>query len=234
MDNRYSSVIMTTMLPIQSEFDHQREDAADPAAVRRFLAAGTVDHPAWRDGTGYPLDALAPMNAATRELLVSRLEVSGWREVEVLAAIGTPSARAALRATYDAAGSARMQIGTAALRWMPEIVSESERTELVSRAIKQARGGYDLDVALEAAQAWHPAAVMRALWWALEHHADDVVVVHVAALLHYVHGLADAPFDPAQRGEFLRFAADDPGERAAALERLKARVPGSEIHEQEP
>lgn len=233
MDNRHFSDIMIKMLPIQSTIGHH-DDAADPAAVERFLGAGRVDHAAWHDGTGYPLDALAPMNAATRELLLSRLAISGWREVEVLAAIGTDPARLAVRAAYDAAGSARMQIGIAALRWMPEIMSESERTGLVCQAIGGARGGHDLDAALEAAQAWHPAAVMHALWGTLEHHADDVVVVHVAALLHYLHGLADEPFDLAQRGEFLRFAADDPGERAAALERLKARISGSAACEQEP
>jgi len=234
MDNRYLSDIMSAMLPTQSMFGHQGEHAGDPAAVERFVAAGKADHAAWHDGTGYPLEALAPMNAATRELLVSRLAVNGWREVEVLAAIGTHAARIAARAAFDAAGSARLQIGTAALRWMPELLSEPERTDLVCQAIGHARGGHDLDAALEAAQAWHPAAVVRALWQALEHHTDHVVVVHVAALLHFLHGLADAPFDLAQRGEFLRFGADDPRERAAALERLRARVPRSEICEQEP
>jgi len=107
------------MLPIESETDPQDDDTADPAAVARFLAAGTVDHAAWHDGTGYPLEALAPMNTATRELLVSRLDVNGWREVEVLVAVGTPSARAVLRASCDAAGAGRMHLAIAALRWRP-------------------------------------------------------------------------------------------------------------------
>jgi hypothetical protein len=209
---------------MQCRFGQPSDEAADAAAVERFCAAGKVDHAAWHDGTGYPLDALDGMTAATRELLVSRLSVQGWREVEVLAALGTASARSALRAGLDAAGPARLQIGLALLRCMPDILAETERTDLVCRALEQARGGDGLDAALEAARSWHPDAVMRALWQAL-HDPDAVVVVHVAALLHYLHGLAKEPFDMAQRAQFLRFVADDPGERAAALDQFRARIP---------
>lgn len=212
------------MVPMQSGISHSSDEAADAAAVERFLAAGKVDHAAWHDGTGYPLDALLGMNAATRELLVSRLSVQRWRDVAALAALGTATARSALRAGFDAAGPARLQIGLALLREMPQILSEAERTDLVCRAIEAARGGDGLDAALQAAQAWHPTAVMDALWQAL-HHPDDVVVVHVAALLHYLHGLADEPFDFARRAEFLRFVADDPAERTAAIDQFRARVP---------
>jgi len=208
----------------------QNDEAVDYPAVERFLAAGKVTHAAWHDGTGYPLDALAKMNADTRELLVSRLSVEGWREVEVLAALGTAPALSALRAGFDAAGPVRLQIGLAMLRWIPELLTEAERTDLVCRAVEQARGGDGLDAALEAAQAWHPAAVMRALWQALN-HPDAVVVVHVAALLHFLHGLADEPFDLARRADFLRFVADDPGERAVALDQFRARIPARQIFE---
>jgi hypothetical protein len=218
------------MLPMQPEFGHHSEQAADAAAVERFLAAGRVSHAAWHDGTGYPLDALAEMNASTRELLVSRLSINGWREVEVLAAIGTGTARTALRAGFDAAGPVRLQTGLAMLRWIPEILTEAERTDLVCRAIEQARGGDGLDAALEAAQAWHPDTVMHALWQALK-HPDDVVVVHVAALLHFLHGLAAEPFELSRRADFLRFIDDDPEERAAALEQLRARIPARQIDE---
>jgi hypothetical protein len=199
--------------------------AADLAALERFLAAGQVDLDAWRDGTGYPLDMLRELNAATRELIPGRLAVRGWREVEVLAALDTPAARSALRRAFDAASPDNPEIGLALLRTMPELLTEDERTRVVCQAVAQARGGNGLDAALQAAQAWHPAPVVQALWQALQ-QPDAVVVVNVAALLHFLHGLADEPFDMDQRSEFLRFADDDPAERAAARERLKSRLVG--------
>lgn len=204
-------------------------DAADLAALERFLATGRVDHDAWRDGTGYALDSLRDLNAATRELIPGRLAVRGWREVEVLAALDTPAARSALRSAFDAAGKDSTEIGLALLRCLPGLLTDDERTGVVCRAVAQARGGDGLDPALQAAQAWHPAPVMQALWQTLQ-QPDAVVVVNVAALLYFLHGLADEPFDMDQRSEFLRFADDDPAERAAARERLRARSGGGQTN----
>lgn len=195
-------------------------EGADAAELTRVLPAEPRGFEAWHDGTGYPLDGLDTLDAADRERLCSQWVVRGWREVEVLAAVGTPAARAMLRAGFDAAGVSRLEIGLALLRCSPDLLSEDERSDLVCQAIAQARGGQGLDAALAAALAWHPAPVMRALWQALM-QPDAVVVVHVAALLHHLHGLAGEPFDLAQRSEFLRFADDDPNVRAAANERLR-------------
>jgi len=210
---------------------NQRDTVADDAAVERFLAAGQIDRDAWHDGIGYPLEALGTMNTASSELLVSRLPVKGWREVEVLVALATASAQSALRAGFDAAGPAQLEIGLALLRWLPKLLSEAERTDLVCQAIEQARGGDGLDAALEAAQVWHPAAVMGVLWQSLR-HPDATVVVNVAALLHYLLGLTDAPFDLTRRAELLRFVSDDAGERAAALDQLRVRMVCAQVCEQ--
>jgi hypothetical protein len=182
-----------------------------------------VDLDAWRDGTGYALDTLRDLNAATRALIPGRLVVRGWREVELLAALDTPAARAALRSAFDAAGPDNPDIGLALLRCLPGLLADDERTWVVCQAVALARGGDGLDPALQAAQAWHPAPVVQSLWQALL-RPDAVVVVNVAALLHFLHGLADEPFDMDQRSEFLRFADDDPAERAAARQRLEARL----------
>jgi hypothetical protein len=209
---------------------NQPDATADDAAVERFLAAGQIDRDTWHDGIGYPLEALGTLNAASGELLVSRLPVKGWREVEVLAALATASARSSLRAGFDAAGQARLEIGLALLRWLPELLSEAERTDLVCRAIEQARGGDGLDSALEAAQAWHPAAVMTALWQSL-HQPDTAVVVNSAALLYYLLGLTDTPFDLSRRTDFLRFASDDADERTAALDQLRMHMGFNQAYE---
>ena len=203
------------------------EGRADAAAVARFLAAGAVDHEAWHDGTGYPLDQLGPMNPATREQLVDRLPVHGWREVDVLAELDTPKARAALRAGFESAGCSRLDVGLAILRRMPDCLSEPERTALIIEALEKARGADGLDAALEAARQWHPAPVMQALWQALE-APDRTVVVHVAALLYHLHGLSPDPFDLSRRSQFLQFAADVPHEPEAARAHLRTLIGGAD------
>ena len=200
---------------------------ADAAAIARFLAAGVIDREAWHDGTGYPLDQLALMNRATREQLVARLPVQGWREVDVLAELDTPDARAALRSGFESAGSSRLDVGLAILRRMPDCLSEPDRTALVTQAIQAAQGVDGLDGALDAARQWHPAPVMLALWQALE-VSDRTVVVNAAALLYHLYGLSPEPFDLSRRSQFLKFAADAPEERAAARAHLRALVDGTD------
>jgi len=214
---------LATESPPNPYVRNQSNTAADNAALEDFLSAGKVDRDAWHDGNGYPLNKLAAMNAATSEQLVSRLVVKGWREVEVLAVLATSSAQSSLRAGFDAAGPTRLEIGLALLRWMPEILSDAERTDLVCQAITQARGGEGLDAALEAAQAWHPAAVMTALWQSL-HQPDTAVVVNTAALLYFLLGLTDTPFDLSRRTDFLRFVSDAASERTAALDQLRMHM----------
>lgn len=83
--------------------------------------------------------------------------------------------------------------------------------------------GFGLDATLEVAKAWHPAPVIDALWKALD-SVDPVVVVHIAAILFYLHGLAAEPFDWALRPQFLCFASDDEVERQAARASLCAHM----------
>lgn len=195
----------------------------DTAAITRCLATHSAGHEAWHDGTGYALHELAGMNVATQEALVRQLSVRDWREIELLAAIDLACARQAQRSAFDAAGVGRNAIGLALLRWNMDLLSEAERTQLVCAAIAKAHGGNGLDAALEAAQTWHPAPVIDALWKALD-SADHVVVVHVAAILFYLHGLAAEPFDLALHPKFLCFVSDDEALRRAACADLRACI----------
>lgn len=198
-------------------------DRPDVQAILDFLSAPRSGFDAWHDGHGYPLDALGTMNAATREALARSVVVRGWREVQLLAVLDMPVTRAALRSAFDAAGVARCEIGLALLRWCPDCLSEDERTELVCNALECAQGGAGLDGALVAAQDWHSEPVVEALWHALD-GPDPTVVVHIAALLYYLYGIAAEPFDWSQRRDFLRFASEDVSERMAARTDLRTRI----------
>ena len=76
------------------------------AAYDRFLESlrGTYDQ--WHDGTGYDLDALRQSTPAERieaeaHLVVRLKSANNWHDVEALAALGTPSAQAAVECATE-------------------------------------------------------------------------------------------------------------------------------------
>lgn len=198
----------------------------DPSAIAAFVTARPGGFEAWHDGLGYPLEAIATMNRATREALACALPVRDGRDIEALVALALPGVPALLRQRFEAAaGRQRSTLGLALLYYAPDVVAQEERTQLVCHSIASLAQGQDqgLDAVLVTAQRWHPDPVLDALWCALE-CPDPVVVMHVAALLTYLYGLAAEPFDMALRSQYLRFISDDAAERQEARLGLRLRV----------
>ena len=104
-------------------------------AVARFVASLTIDREAWHDGIGYDLGALRSATPEERarieELLLGR-GVRGWRDVEALAALGTPRAREALR---RAATAGDHEVRLAVASHAPDVASDAERTASVVAAL---------------------------------------------------------------------------------------------------
>ncbi|MCC6539325.1 MAG: hypothetical protein IT162_17365, partial [Bryobacterales bacterium] len=66
----------------------------------RFDASMNIDYEKWREGIGYDLQAIADASPREREHIEQKLlrnGIRGWRDVEALAAIGSPAAHAALK-----------------------------------------------------------------------------------------------------------------------------------------
>lgn len=192
-------------------------------AVARFVSSMAVDRDAWRDGLGYDLEALRGASAEERvrieDLLLGR-GVSGWRDVEALAALGTPRAHAALR---EAAVGADAEVRLAVLSYAPDLVSEAGRTASVVAALRDAAFYGGLTQALAEVETRHPPEVVDALLrGALAREGE--VAVHFAAMLCYVHGRTAEPFDWGERPFFLRFRTEDRRERETAFRELCARL----------
>jgi hypothetical protein len=202
-----------------------RPESPDPestsaSALRRFERSMTIDYERWHDGTGYDLDALAsatPEERAQIQRLLLARGARGWRDVEALAALDSPQTRDVLARTLAGTDTA---LAAAVARYAPHLVSDAERTRVLVAAIDSGRS--DASVALEI-ESFHPPAVVEALLrGTLER--DGATAMQFAALLLFVHGKAESPYDWSQRPFLLRFATEDRSAREAPYRELRERI----------
>ena len=193
------------------------------SAVNRFARSMEIDYEKWHDGIGYDLEILraaSPEDRAEIERLLLARGAKDWRDVEALAALGSPAAHAALR---KALRSRDHLVRTAVHEYAPELASDAERVASLVHALERADFYEGLTQALRQVEHFHPPEVVQALLRGLRDRSGEVAV-HFAAMLSYLHGKADSAFDMAQRPFFLRFATPDPAARAQAIHELCARI----------
>lgn len=193
------------------------------SALTRFAASMSIDYEKWHDGIGYDLAALREAGPEERreiEALLLARRPPGWREVEALAELDTPKAREALRAAMRN-GDAEVRMAVA--RHAPSLITEHERVASLVRALESAEFFDGLSQALAEAEELHPPEVVSALLRGARER-DGAVAVHFAALLLFLHGKADSPFDMEQRPFFLRFNTRDRTAREAVFAELCARI----------
>lgn len=194
--------------------------------LQHFTQSMNIDYEKWHDGIGYDLDALRAMSPAEQNAAESLLLARNpfdWRDIEALALLDTPPARAVLQTALQ---SEHAEMRLAVARYAPDLVSTEQQTASLVAALETASLYRGLSQALDAIAALHPAAlppeIEDALWRCLQEREGDVAV-HLAALLTYIHGQAQAPFDFALRPLFLLFHTEDAAQRAAAVTALRKR-----------
>jgi hypothetical protein len=196
----------------------------DPQSpLGRFRASMVIGYEKWHDGVGYDLEALAaasPEERAAIERIVLTHSPRGWRDVEALAALGTPAARAALtEALHDPDPEVRAHV--AALPDAP--ISEAERTAALVRALETAEFYGGLTQTLDQVEEYHPPVIVDALLRGAIGR-EGGVACHFSAMLMFVHGRAASAFDWDQRPFFLRFNTEDRHERVTAFRELCAKI----------
>ncbi|NRF68928.1 hypothetical protein HLB44_18195 [Aquincola sp. S2] len=208
--------------PPQARPRHRRYPEDSPL-VARFRISMALDYDAWHDGTGYDLEAIDAASPAEREAMMQLLIDRGlddWRDIEAVTRIGGEKADQLLK-RLQRQGSARQRLHV--LRHAPQQVDDQQRTEALVQALTEGESFGSLSACLDEVEAWHPPPVIEALWRAIE-RPDDTLAINGAAMLAFLHGLADEPFDWSQRPFFLRFGSDDADERAAARAELRQRI----------
>lgn len=190
----------------------------DPTLMARFQASRAMNAEKWREGEGFDLEALRAMTPTQQSTIVATLiPPAGWREVEALAVIGDARAHRALRA---AAREEPLQVRLAVAHYAPELVTKSMRVAMLTEALRSAQIMTGLSEALDQIEDFHPPAVIRALFRGLLKREGEVAY-HCAEMLAVIHGAIPSRYDWSLRPLFLRFTADDPTERRAALAELQ-------------
>lgn len=191
---------------------------ASHRAYQRFLASMVLDFEKWHDGIGYDLDALSELDDADRSAIEATLlarNCEDWRDVEALAALGTPGALEALRAC---ARSRRDEVSLRAARLLGEGGDPPLDEDAVIEHIAAAEVG-SLDELFDEIERLPSARVKRALL-ELAGRGPDVVRCHAAAELYYLAGKASERFDWEHRPFFLRFEEPEGPDRDAAWREL--------------
>ena len=176
-DDRGFFYLLEPPLPPRSEPDMDAIRAAhagpsrpepirsDPnTAVGRFERSMVMDYEKWHDGIGYDLATLktaTPEERRAIETLLIRHGVKDWRDVEALAALGTPQAGEFLKAALHAPDPA---ISLAVARYAPELVLHTKRVAALIKALETAQFFGGLSQALDEAAEFHPKEVVEALF----------------------------------------------------------------------
>jgi hypothetical protein len=196
---------------------------AGETPLLRFERSMVLDFDKWHDGVGYDLDALRAMSPAEKtsaEAMLIRRGARDWRDIEALACLDTPAARAAIKAAMN---NPNPEVRNAITRCAPGLVPESLRTASLVRGLETANFYGGLTQTLDQVAGFHPPLIVDALLRGALGRAGEVAV-HFAAMLCYIHGRAQEPFDWEQRPFFLRFNTDNRLEREAAFLELCQKI----------
>ena len=178
----------------------------------RFIRSMTIDFEKWHDGIGYDLEALGQLSPDERSTIEKTMISNNgrdWRDIEALAELNTPLTRKALREVF-LNGDLRAKIYV--IRDAPDIVSDDEKTEAIVHALQVGNLFGELSQTLDLVEEFHPPEVVEALLQGVQDREGEVAV-NFAAMLLFIYGKAEQPFDWSQRPFLLRFNTDDLGER---------------------
>lgn len=182
-----------------------------------------ITYDKWHDGEGFDLEALAEVKGPELnqiEAILLHHKPWDWRDIEALAQIDSPEARMAIEAALN---STDALVRREAQKHLPEKINPSEREQRLVHALENDELLMDnLGASIDEAEAFHPPGVIDALFRGALNRPQ--AGVHFAALLMYLHGKADEPFDWSQRPFFLRFNTPDRQEREAVFRELCEKV----------
>ena len=211
----------TLPIPIQNRSDIRRETAspASKSLFDRFVTSMEMDYDKWREGEGYDLAILEQASESDRADIERKLLQNApfnWRDIEALAVIDSPKARAAImNAFFHADTETRMSVH----RCAPDLISAPLRIESIVRALRESEISYGLSQALDEIEEFHPPEVIQELLRGLMRR-DGATACHFAAMLYFLHGLSDSSFDWEHRPFFLKFNTNNLVEREAVVREL--------------
>jgi hypothetical protein len=191
--------------------------------LNRFKKSMIIDYEKWHDGVGYDIRAVSEAKPDEREaiekLLIHKSPLD-WRDIEALAELKSIKSMKALMSAF-CNGDAEVRIGI--LRYAPELVSDADRLKALVVALQSTNFYGGLSQTLNIVEKYHPPEVVEELFRGLLKR-EGTVAVHFAAMLFFIHGKADSPFDKKHRSFFLSFNTNNADERRAAYHKLRQMI----------
>jgi len=191
--------------------------------LRRFEDSMVMNFDKWHDGVGYDLDALRAMEPDEKcliEAMLLRRGARDWRDIEALACIDTPQARAAIQGAMN---SPNPEVRNAVTRCAPELIPAATRAASLVQGLETANFFGGLTETLEQVATFHPPLIVDALLRGALWRSGELAV-HFCAMLCYIHGEAATPFDLAQRSFFIRFDTDNRAKREVVFSELCDKI----------
>jgi hypothetical protein len=191
--------------------------------LSRFVRSMIIDYEKWHDGIGYDLEALeqaSPEERSAIEKVLISTKGHDWRDMEALAELDTPRSRKALGDAF-AAGDLRVRM--AVISYAPDIVNFNGKLEAIVHSLRVGNVYGGLSHALDLVQEFHPPEVVEELFRGVQEREGEVAV-NFAAMLLFIYGKAEDPFDWSQRPFLLRFNTDDGDERREAFLELCQKI----------
>jgi hypothetical protein len=186
-----------------------RTQTASPA-YQKFLSSMQITYEDWHEGVGYDLEALKQITELERgaaiKLLEERLETTpDWRDLEALAAIGTPGARQTIRKAFE---EGDIETRMRAAEELIALGEEADLESIIIEALGTASLGSGLSKAIDLAEE-HPSPRLQEALLDLSLNGNEDQRVQCAALALYLGGEADEAFDWNHRPFFLRFGDEN-------------------------
>jgi len=192
-------------------------DSTSP--LKRFEKSMQIDYEKWHDGIGYDINAIKSASLAERnaiEDMVISHRPRDWRDIEALAQLNTARAKEAMKKAMKDRNPA---VRIAVTRFAPNLVTNRERTQSLIEALQNSQILYGLSQTLDDIEKFHPKPIKEALLKGLLSREGEVAVLF-AAMLFYIYGKTDDPFDMKLRPFFLSFNTEDREKRLQAFRTL--------------
>jgi len=197
---------------------------ARSAAYERFMASTNIGYDEWHDGIGYDLEALAQLEGEERaeveRWLVARAN-DDWRDVEALAALGSTTAKGAVRETLRT-GKVEQRLAAAREVAGSGDANDADGADVEAAIVAGLDAGdllqglmHALDLAAE-----HPTPAVIDALFRCALRGSSVARVHAAALVAFLHKRAKEPFDWSRRPFWLEFGVEDPARVERAFRKL--------------
>lgn len=131
--------------------------------LQRFKKSMEIDYEKWNDGIGYDIDAIKLASETERKTIEQLLIIHNprdWRDIEALAEINTESAQETIKKSMK---DPNADVRTAVTRYAPNLVTNSERTQSIIKAVENAEIFGGLSKVLDDIEEYHPREIKEAL-----------------------------------------------------------------------